>query len=239
MTAAKSTEQKLIEAVAARDYDTVRALIALKPDLDYIGAEPVHDPALVTKTPTGSGAFIIDDANFNTPGYRVSGKTPLYIAVSNDDLKMVSLLLEAGANPDKPIDGGLHPLTIAAETALHDEITELLLHKGANPNVRSPYGEGTPLTVRAGIGHQFALVALMLEKGADPALRDKQGRTALDCARGRLEGGGVSEYIRQQPLRAFFHAIAAPKEFFIDTTRDYYETKRTVKLLAKAMRPKP
>jgi ankyrin repeat protein len=239
MTAAKSTEQKLIEAVAARDYDTVRALIALKPDLDYIGQAPTHDPALVTQTPTGTGGFLIDDANFNTPGYRVSGKTPLYIAVSNDDLKMASLLLEAGANPDKPIDGGLHPLTIAAETALHDGITELLLRKGANPNVRSPYGDATPLAVRAGIGHQFALIALMLEKGADPALRDSQGRTALDRARERLEGGGIGGYILHSPLRAFFHAVAAPKDFFVDSARDYYETKRTVKLLAKAMRPKP
>jgi hypothetical protein len=235
-----SNDQKLIEAVQARDYETVRQMLDLKADPDYIGIEPKHDPALVSKKPSGGrGAYIIDDANFSTPGFRAAGKTPLYIAVANDDLKMVSLLLEAGANPDKPISGGLHPLTIAAETSLHDKITELLLHKGANPNVRSPYGGNTPLMGRARIGHQFNLVSLMLEKGGDPNLRDNAGKNAADYARERLEGGGILGFIRQQPLFALFHAAAAPKEFFVDSTRDYRQTRRTIRLLEKAAQQKP
>lgn len=58
-------------------------------------------------------------------------------------------------------------------------------------------------------------------------------------ARLRLEGDGLPGFIRQQPLLALFHAVATPKEFFIDSPKDYYQTKRTIKLLENASKLNP
>jgi ankyrin repeat protein len=230
-----TNEQKLLESVLKRDRAEAQRLIALNPDLDRHGETAIHDPSLVKRSkPNARGTFTIDDGNFNMPAYRVEGKTALYIATANDDAEMVRLLLEAGANPNVPISGGLHPLSIAADTGSRDEICTLLLKHGADPNVRSPYGNSTPLMKRASIGNQFRLVSLMLEKGGDAALRDDQGRTALDYAKMR---GGYRAAFREAPLRMIFFAAMDPKGLFIEAPRDVIETRRTIRLLEKSMKP--
>ena len=140
----KSNDQLFLEAVEDARHDDVRAFIAQGVNLEHLGEEPIHDPALVRKSkPNARGSFVIKDDNNHRIDYRVHEKTALYCAVANDDVEMVKVLLEAGANPDTPIAGGLHPFTIAFERPSRSEIIPLFIKYKANPNVRSPYGNGT------------------------------------------------------------------------------------------------
>ena len=69
-----------------------------------------------------------------------------------------------------------------APRAVRDvEILNLLLDKGADPNIKNRLG-GTPLMWAAVFGNEAAAVRL-LERGANPALKDEDGMTALDWAR--------------------------------------------------------
>ena len=75
--------------------------------------------------------------------YDDSGSFPLYAAVSSDNLDMVRLLLWKDADVQQR-----HKTT--GWTVLHEatkqaslEICDILLHRGANPNVTSPDGVQT------------------------------------------------------------------------------------------------
>lgn len=182
----QSKNQRFLEAVEEGRHDEVRALIASNVNLEHIGLEPVHDPALVKKSkPSPSGAVTIQDGNLATTAFRIHKKTALYCAVANADVEMVKILLEAGANPDTPISSGLHPFTIAVESVKRKEIVPLFLDHKANPNVTSPYGGGTALASAVRIGTEFNYVARMIELGGDPSLKDNQGRDALEQSKER------------------------------------------------------
>ncbi len=58
-------------------------------------------------------------------------------------------------------------------------IIDLLLNKGANPNIQNAYGF-TPLMYASEINSD--LVALLLAKGANPNLKSREKKTALDFA---------------------------------------------------------
>ncbi|KAJ6099088.1 hypothetical protein N7467_000623 [Penicillium canescens] len=61
------------------------------------------------------------------------GATALTFAVYNESVKMVQLLLDAGADPDVCGSSGVTPLLTAASRSL-DNILVILLDAGANPN---------------------------------------------------------------------------------------------------------
>uniref|UniRef100_A0A1X7ST33 Uncharacterized protein n=1 Tax=Amphimedon queenslandica TaxID=400682 RepID=A0A1X7ST33_AMPQE len=60
---------------------------------------------------------------------------------------------------------------IEAATEGHNQVVELLLTKGADPNFTSKY-TGTPLTEAAKKGHHL-VVELLLSKGANPNITNK------------------------------------------------------------------
>lgn len=64
------------------------------------------------------------------------GDTALRLAVVNNQVESVRLLLEAGANPDIQNADGNTPL-IRAVAQGYTEITKLLLQHGANPHIRN------------------------------------------------------------------------------------------------------
>ncbi len=97
--------------------------------------------------------------------------TPLYIAVDNNDLKMVSLLLKHGAQIDQsihPIDDdfiacdGLTPLHRAVDDE-NIELVQFLLHKGANPNSMSMVGTSLDVALQE---DTIESVTLLLAAGA-------------------------------------------------------------------------
>lgn len=100
-----------------------------------------------------------------------SGATPLFLAAQDGHDEIVALLLQNGADLERPAGGGWRPLHVAAKGG-YRRTAELLLSKGANPNATSDEG-GTPLH-SAAQGGSTEMVKLLVDQGAsvDAQFRD-------------------------------------------------------------------
>jgi len=104
------------------------------------------------------------------------GETALMMAAINNQLELAKLLIEQGADVNKP---GWTPLHYAA-TRGHREMMRLLLDHDAYIDSESQNGT-TPLMMAAYSASPLA-VKLLLEEGADPTLANHGNATALDLA---------------------------------------------------------
>jgi ankyrin repeat protein len=131
------------------------------------------------------------------PDIAAGFRTPLMWAAYHNDVRMASLLLEHGADPNRSTYFG-SPLSHACWGDSFDA-AELLLARGANVNARDAVADFTPLHWAAGSElSRPALVKLLLEAGADPnaaggepvaafglvpqtprLIAEKRGRTAI------------------------------------------------------------
>jgi ankyrin repeat protein len=159
------------------------------------------------------------------------GWTPLLVATNNRNYKLGAYLLEHGANPNLANKGGWTPLYLATDNRNIEggdypvpkpdmdnlEYIELLLNKGADPNMRVKentlsrtiftmqwfFEPGATAFVRAAQSSDVALMKLLLAHGADPKLTSDFGDTALTAAGGIGWVEGVTyERSRKENLEA-------------------------------------
>ena len=105
--------------------------------------------------------------------------TPLWLAISENQLPIVQLLLKFKADPnDSHTDG--RPLSFNALS--NTNILEALLDAGANPNARLSDNPNPSLLQMAAGQNQPELVALLLQHGASPNAADTGNNTALHFA---------------------------------------------------------
>lgn len=104
------------------------------------------------------------------------GETPLMLAAINNQLDLAKVLIQRGADVNKP---GWTPLHYAA-TRGHREMMRLLLDNEAYIDSESANGT-TPLMMAAYYASPLA-VKLLLEEGADPVLVNSANVSALDMA---------------------------------------------------------
>jgi uncharacterized protein len=90
------------------------------------------------------------------------GDEPLHLAALRDDLAMIELLLEAGADPKED-----DPAIIAAAMSSETEMVRLLLERGANPNAEQK-GNCTAIGYAVMIGAPLPQIEMLLTAGADP-----------------------------------------------------------------------
>lgn len=107
-----------------------------------------------------------------------SGRAPLVVAVKNNDIKSVSILLAAGANANSRSAGGA-PLHTAAAWA-SESIADLLIKNGAKIN-NTDIGGRTPLH-RAIWSGNFLVAQELLKNKAKVNARDQKGLTPLHLA---------------------------------------------------------
>ncbi|KAF5559141.1 ankyrin repeat domain-containing protein [Fusarium phyllophilum] len=108
------------------------------------------------------------------------GQRLLCLASLGGNVKIMSFLLDNGAQVDEVDESGWTPLMIAAERG-HDEAVALLLKHEADPNARDS-NEFTALLHAAMIGY-LDIVDQLLDAGADPTAEDEeQGLTAMSWA---------------------------------------------------------
>jgi ankyrin repeat protein len=105
------------------------------------------------------------------------GENAMMMAALNDDITIVKILIEKGAEVNKK---GWAPLHYAAANG-NDEIVKLLLDHSAYVDAGSPNGT-TPLMMAARGGH-VSTVKLLLDNGADINVKNQIGMTALDFAK--------------------------------------------------------
>ncbi|ABV88571.1 ankyrin repeat domain-containing protein [Shewanella pealeana] len=102
--------------------------------------------------------------------------TPLNHAVQKSTLEIVSLLLEAGANPNQAGSDGTKALYIASLNGMLPKM-QLLLTKGADVNDKDDEGESALITAA---GNSTAeVVSLLLQAGANVNAMTDDGNTAL------------------------------------------------------------
>ncbi len=114
------------------------------------------------------------------------GLRPLILACQSGAADVVSLLLDAGADPNAALAGGETPLMMAARTGSVESI-RMLIAKGATVNATERKGQ-TALMWAAAEGNAEA-VSELLKGGADPAISLGSGFNAffLRCSRGTPE----------------------------------------------------
>ncbi len=114
--------------------------------------------------------LILHGANPDFPAF--TGETPLLLAARSGLVNMVKLLIDAGAEVNRPGD-----------IKLSDELLETRPSPGeTNYNPFPIMRQITPLIVAARLGHS-EVVRELLKANADPSLAGSDGRMAIDWAR--------------------------------------------------------
>ncbi len=123
------------------------------------------------------------------------GMTPLMRAALHDNLDMVRLLVERGADVKVAEQDGGTALMFATgikfapkegdppnqgSPAEALEIVKLFIEKGADVNARNDKGE-TALYAAAFVGHYDQVISYLVEHGARPDVKTKQGLTLMDA----------------------------------------------------------
>lgn len=110
------------------------------------------------------------------------GFTSLGFACFFNRPTLAKYLLEAGADPNIPSNNDFKVAPLHSSVAAKSvEITQMLLDKGANPNVMQQ-GDVTPLH-EAAHNNTPAIAKALLKAGADKNFRSKDGKSALDYAK--------------------------------------------------------
>lgn len=135
-------------------------------------------------------------AGANVNGSLALSSTPIMAATLNNDVGMVSLLLDHGANPDRPSDHFIKSpkpgkiLVTPGERALHlaarrgnIELVNLLQNRArADPNAIDSLGRTPLMMACTSEQNRVPTVRLLLKAGADPTSADNSGFTALHLA---------------------------------------------------------
>ena len=114
--------------------------------------------------------------------YSQDGFEPLGLACYFGHRELAEYLIKAGAPLNSPSRNELKAAPIQSAVAGgHDEVVQMLLQYGADPNVREGNGY-SPLHAAAQNGDQ-EMIRILLYGGADLFLEGTDGKTALDVAK--------------------------------------------------------
>ncbi len=122
--------------------------------------------------------------SWRKPGAETRRGHPLHDAADAGNAGVMAVLIEAGADLNRPDRLGYAPLHLAAFKATMDDRTDavrLLLEAGAEPDPKNEEGSTPLLGVVSEGGPE--LMKLLLAAGADPLAANHSGVTPLHVAR--------------------------------------------------------
>jgi len=128
------------------------------------------------------------------PNASAASVDDLILAVWEFDTAKAAALIDGGVDVNSKDAKETYPLMLACSYKDNDEMIELLLNKGANPNIFGPNGE-TPL----GLAAKYSLnaVKMLVDKGADINAKHEKGQTALWWAV-KMEQKEVIEFLKKK-----------------------------------------
>ncbi len=103
-------------------------------------------------------------------------RTFLILATSKGNLAILNKLIEKGADLNFQDKNGYSALHFVAQNK-EKEIAEVLLEKGANPNLRDLYGNPPIWTAIMNAKGDFSIVKLLLENKADVEMKNNYGKS--------------------------------------------------------------
>lgn len=122
--------------------------------------------------------------------YKSLGQPLMEEAIMDDMVEVVALLLEKGADPNLILKGDAQsgiPLRVACmQPKVNYQLIELLLKKGANPDIPAYSLDGGTLLHDAIIAADEKLIDLLLAYGADPFATNDNGDTAFVLVNKRI-----------------------------------------------------
>jgi uncharacterized protein len=165
-----ATVSEILQAKYSGNSARVEELLRANPALTIFEAAATGQTArvreLVAKDPSLVNAYAPD------------GFHPLGLAAFFGNTATVAALLEAGANVNQQSRESMKVSALhSAAAARRPDIAEMLLAKGANPNLRAE--GGFTVVHETAITGQIDLAALLLKHGADLNARDNSGKTPL------------------------------------------------------------
>lgn len=120
------------------------------------------------------------DPDLAGPGQNPPLASPFLTHRDPDSLRILEMLIDAGADPDAHGNFGRTPLHVAAEDGSL-ALARKLIAAGADVEARDELGERTPLHVAVANG-RLPLAAELLAAGADVNAQDANGMTPLKIA---------------------------------------------------------
>ena len=105
----------------------------------------------------------------------------LYRAAGDGNTTQVLALLDSGVDVNGRTSDGSYALNRAA-VFNEVEVMQLLLERGADPNVQNREGDTPLICATKYAGGHAATVKALVEAGTNLAIKDKDGKTALDYA---------------------------------------------------------
>lgn len=117
-------------------------------------------------------------ANINRPK---DGMPAIIMAADRSDQKLMTFLLQNGANIDGKTDDRRETALMRRSAVGNVETVRFLLARGAEPNAQDRNGETS--LIKAARARKRNVVRILLDNGADPNRSDFTGKTAIDYAR--------------------------------------------------------
>lgn len=191
VTSVKEVSKEILADIEDVNDSMIDGWISKKECLSFIYISTFHNAEVAVR-------LLIDlGANVNT--FRYSGETPLIRAAMQNNMRIVKMLVEAGADinartiPDPTYDkidflhlheGGESALGAAVNNDFgNTKLVEYLLCKGADISILTPYEQRNALMEYVANGfnvNEKEMITLLLTHGIDIDARDKNGSTALD-----------------------------------------------------------
>lgn len=165
MVARASGASNVADAAMRRDAEAVRASIKRGSDVNLPQADGTTALHWAAHWNDVEMAGLLIGAGAHIQAANRDGVTPLFLATENGSAAMIERLLQAGADPNRPILAhGETPLMMASRSGNTEAVAALLEH-GAHINVSESLRGTTALMWAAEQGHA-SVVRLLVEHGA-------------------------------------------------------------------------